>query len=239
MKQNGIYICPTCGHRVHNDKLAAKIRRQPDREYTGHRMHFGTDLADIPFKVAEFLQPARAAGIASDVLVPAFQAGITALSLAALVAFVAIGLKLTWLVPVITAFLAFSVAWFHFLSEHRRSLWNIERIEAVEEQPLPQLHRIELIETRPGNQSAITRYLTLPAGMDAKMMIRIGQALKVPGANFSRPYLCHERKILTQTEYKTLRKLLIDHGLAETMPNNHTRLTPPGRAMFRKFGEIT
>lgn len=239
MKQ--VYVCEHCGRE---NKIP--LHRIPTNAYQGQRANFGSGLPSS-FSLAEYLQPARPAAVDSDVHVPLLQAAVSGFAIGLLSIWPGWYFAWDWLTPMGLAGVTFAGTWLFLLSDHRRALWNIERISGRDIDgdgrigpdpepvaPPPQIHRVEVTEQRPGQFHR--QYFDLPAGIDYDKMKAIATAINLPGGSFSRPYLCATKGLLTQTEYNQLRQRFLAAGMVITS-SNKTELTGSGRAMVKSYLE--
>lgn len=234
---------------VFERRLAAQgVRRVPDRVTDVRRSHFGSDLAETPFRSAEFLQPARAADVASDVVVPVLQAAVTG----AVVGLASIGPVAfwgqSWVWCVAAGGGSFAVTWLLLLKDHRRSLWSIERIEGLVDavlgdEPEPERERpvlgvkLEVKEKREGRKSS---YKIQELGIDEETLRKVARMVS-NGIAFSTSGLSGSGKPLTRAQFEELRSFLIGAGYA-CWVNPKSRaagvdLLATGRALFRRLAE--
>lgn len=226
--------CPYCGRPYGPPSYSPRPLPLPSRHHKVRRAHFGSgNLADVSFSVAEYLQPARSAAVASDVSVPLLQAIVSGL-VAGLVSIApAIIWHWYWYIPVAIGFVAFGVIWFVLLAEHRKLLWYSERIEGTPEVITPDPPRVGVrLEVDEGDGHH--KYARLPIEKDK--LCTIARALK-NGRTFSMGAWTGKGKLLSRREFEDLRSWLIDNRYAYWVDPNNRQLgvnfSNKGRALWR------
>lgn len=189
------------------------------------------------YDIAEFLRPARAAGVGSDVLVPLFQAMVSGLLIGGLSLWPVIRFYWAWYIPLIIGGGAFSVAWFLLLQSHRASLWDKERYTNTAAGPAadPEQIRVKLrIEESPDHY----KFVDLPLAPD---QLRTIAKATVNGRSFSLASWAGRGKLLTRSQFETVRDWLIANDYALWAdPSNHNQgvnFTNKGSAFWRGLAE--
>lgn len=132
-----------------------------------------------------------------------------------------------------------------------RSMWTIEEFgtEEIEESKAsphipPQEIKIELTEPRPGGGTRL-RFLALHTNYDPERLITTDQLTQLATRcilnkeNFSRNTLTRKPRILSQSEYPTLRDEMLRAGLLRNAGgNNEVELSPAGRALLTRYLEM-
>jgi hypothetical protein len=229
--------CPTCG-RAHDQFLRPGLRRIPTDVYTRQRAYFATgDVADIGATFYEHRRPARQATVASDVVVPLLQSGVTAV-LTSLVAIVpAYALNLSWLVVPTAGALAFVLMWARLLADHRRALWDVDRYQSEPERPqeappeAPPAHTTRLAFTL-GNAH---QEVAFPIPPDT--LLKLAKVCHNGVRAFSERELAGAGKLLRgRVEYERVRDVLLDMGWLRWKAADKRQgleWTGPGRAGLR------
>ena len=191
--------------------------------------------------------PARLASLEGDVAVPVLQAIAVGLAvgLALLVGVLLLGGPVAGLegralwawagrVGGVGAVLSLAGAVLLFVAQHRRALWSRETRQGEDldgDAGEPETVRIELYDANKQQ----TRWIDLPVS-DRKLR-EVARAVLWRRRNFSRPALCNEAGILSQTEYHKLAAAMIKRGLLIELPGNQRELTAVGRSILRHFME--
>ncbi len=213
-----------------------KPKRKPTNEYTVRRNHFGSAATD-DYNLAEYLRPARAAGVGSDVAVPLLQAFVSGVVVGLLAIWPTTAFFWAWYIPAIVGGLAFAAAWFALLKSHRASLWDSEKyFHDVPQQPQqPQQMHVKLQIDEDGQH---TKFVDLP--LDPAQLKTIAAAT-INGRSFSLASWAGRGKLLSRSQFETLRDWLLDndYGLWAD-ENNHAAgflFTNKGRAFWRGLVE--
>ena len=194
-------------------------------------------MASQDYGLAEFLRPARAAGVGSDVMVPLLQAAVSGFVIGLLSLWPTIRFFWAWYIPLIIGGVAFAAAWFTLLKSHRQSLWDVERFtnELHQEQPEPAQMYVKLRIDEDGQH---TKFVDLP--LDPAQLQTIARAT-VNGRSFSLASWAGRGKLLSRSQFETLRDWLLDNDYGRWADeNNHAAgfdFTNKGRALWRGLVE--
>lgn len=188
--------------------------------------------------------PAREPNIISDVRVPLLQASITAVVCGFLAAAVGVlfGAPIEWVlrISVFVLALAGAVSWGIILTDNRRLLWSIETATnrdidgdgEIGEPETPVDSTPHVTWVKDGTRQIAIHW---PQSITEKQIRAVARAVLLEGGAFSRPYLCKERKILSQGQFNALSKLWKKRGLARGEGGNRTVITSVGRALLRLY----
>ncbi len=136
------------------------------------------------------------------------------------------------------------VRWLVSEVDARRQLWRVERVtgrdldgdglvgdpdsQAPTQRPGVEVTVIE----KPKRNHARLRYAHL--SVDDSKLKGVARAVLDNGVNFSRPGLCDQAGVLTQSEYNRLAQELEAGGLLVSLPGNRRELTAAGRSLLRR-----
>jgi hypothetical protein len=242
--------CPLCGAPQNwRDLLHAKSgqdaawRPWEKRSYTA----FGLAVEEIVAAGAEYerRRPVRDATLESDVAAPALQALITGVTAGACIG--AVAAVAQWQRPGAIGLAAgtgvLSLTWWALLRDHRRLLWEIERVAGtdlngdghvgdprhVDVHPEPRTTRVEITERRPGH----TRMRFVDVPLSDRELERIAHAVFVQKENFSRRGLSD---IISQEDYAATYNAMLEGGLIAHIGNSN-ELTAAGRNFLRQYLE--
>lgn len=231
------HYCPTCG-RAHDHYQRPGLRRIPTELYTKQRAHLATgDIADMGATVYEHRRPARQANVASDVVVPLLQSGVTAILASLVVIVPTYALNLSWLVVPTAGALAFVIMWARLLADHRNALWDVDRYEKEPERPqMPPQEPPPAYTTR----LAVTlenahQEVTFPIPPDT--LLKLAKVCHNGVRTFSERELAGAGKLLSgRAEYERVRGVLLDMGWLRWKAADRRQgleWTGPGRAGLR------
>jgi hypothetical protein len=222
------HICPTCGQTIG--------RRKPTETYTVRRAQWG-NMPDVDFDVAEYKTPARAAGVGADVTVPLLQSAISGIIAGLLSGWLAF--RFAW--PVFTPFLictiVFALTWIKLLSDHRRSLWNSERIENKTAPAAPEIdtHRVRLEIVEPNGH---LKYVDLPIAIED---LRVMARAIVNGRAFSLSEWAGKGKLLSRNQFEVTRTWILNNDYGDWIDPENRRLgvefNSKGQAFWRGLAE--
>lgn len=217
------HICPNCGQPV--------TRRQPTNQYSVTRAQWG-NAPDVDFSLAEYLTPARAAGVGSDVAVPLLQSAVSGVVTGLLSAWPVFYFGWPWFIPFLVTVAVFAGAWFKLLADHRKSLWNSERIEGQPQTQAPEISQYSVrLEV---NDDGNLKYVDFPIDIDS--LQTMARAI-VNGRSFSIGEWTGKGRLLTRTQFETLRTWLFNNDYADwTNETNHAQgvtFNSKGNAFWR------
>lgn len=220
--------CPYCGRHI--------PQRQPTNLYTVKRASMGAALPD--YDIAEFVTPARAAGVGSDVAVPLWQSAISGLILAVLSVWPVTWFAWSWFIPVAVGGVTWSVTWFLLLREHRRSLWQVETYQQERlAAPAPAAAAIG-VKLQVQEDDTHFRFAELP--IDRGTLGAVARAV-ANGRSFTVAGMTGRGKPLSRSQYETLREWLFSADYARWVDDgNHAsgvEFTAKGRAFWRALAE--
>jgi len=219
------------------DNLPRLITRSPANRYEVRRFHSGVGLAEPHATIEEFLTPARSASIAADVVVPFLQSAVTAIVTAIVSLFPLYILELPLQFSLLAGALAMGMMWLYLLSEHRRSLWSHERFEHEPEPPAARPKEVG-VKLAVNESNGHMRFGHLPIAHDT--LVTMARALE-NGRSFSVSGFTGRGKLLSRSEFETLRDWLLDSDYAQWKDGNNRNLgiefTSRGAAFWRALAE--
>ena len=234
-------VCSRCKRAL---REPVGMVRSADNKYVIDRFYSGAGTAVPRATVEEFLTPARSATVSADVVVPFLQALVTGL-MTTLVAVVPVYfLRLPFQVTLLAGGIALCMTWLYLLADHRKSLWSHERYERDIEQPVaPSL----IDQARPkevkvklavNESTGRMRFGHLP--IDHERLCSMARALK-NGRSFSVSAWSGRGKLLSRSEFETLRDWLLDSNYAQWRDDHNRNLgvefTSRGEAFWRALAE--
>ena len=235
--------CPHCGSALpaQHDARPLDLRRVPDDAGAVRAFAFGGDVASGA-TWQEYRRPARPAAVGSDVVTPALQAFVSGLAAACVAIVPTVLLNLPWLVVPTAGGVAFALSWALLLTEHRRSLWEVETL---------QRDAVDVLEATPAPEPAKTttrlavtlgtnvRERELPLEPDA--LLRLARALAGGQRPFSERELVSGGLLSGRAQYEQTRDALLNMAwLRWRNPNDRRQgveWTAPGRAGLRALAE--
>ena len=231
-------FCPHCGAPVaQHDARPLDLRRVPDDAGAVRAFAFGGDVASGA-TWQEYRRPARPAAVGSDVVTPALQAFVSGLAAACVAIVPTVLLNLPWLVVPTAGGVAFALSWALLLTEHRRSLWEVETYQ----NDAPELPAAEPAKST--TRLAVTlgnvhRERELPLSPDA--LLRLARALAGGQRPFSERELVSANLLSGRAQYEQTRDALLNMAwLRWRNPNDRRQgveWTAPGRAGLRALAE--
>jgi len=193
-------------------------------------------------------KPVRPAKVESDVTVPLLQSIITGITGGIVTGSVAVLVGQGWqslLYGVAGSGVVFGLAWSVILGEHRRALWEIERIIGRDldgddqiGQPIIQREpvRVESIERNVRGGAKRIRYVTLPVGVNDADLERLAEAVLSDDKPFSRRGVAG---VIGPDKFAGISRAFQSGGLAQFTngknASNGIELTPSGRAFLRQY----
>jgi len=233
-----------CGHCRRSLREPVDLVRSADNHYVVERFHSGAGMAVPRATVEEYLTPARAATISADVVVPFLQALLTGLMATAVAGGVVLGLRWQWQIAPLAGGLALCMTWLYLLADHRKSLWSHERYERDLEQPAPaapaERDRPKEVKVKLEVEESTgrIRYGHLP--IDVDRLSAMARALN-NGRSFSVSVWSGRGKLLSRSEFETLRDWLLESDYARWRDDNNRNLgiefTRRGVAFWRGLAE--
>jgi hypothetical protein len=190
-------------------------------------------------------KPQRSASLESDALVPAIQAGLSALvaSIAGGATSAVLDVWRPWPAAGVCGVGALAISWLVLLRDHRGLLWDIERVTGADLdgdghvgqriQVKPDVTRVEVTEHR-RNQTRV-RYCDVP--LSDPELERLAAGVLQRGVSFSRRSLA-DAEILEAERYSDVKDAMMGGGLLRYRGNGkHSglELSPAGRAFLRQY----
>lgn len=231
------HVCDQCG-AVLRDGRPTGLRRVPDREVEVQRFGLGA-AADSGVSLAEFVQPARAATVSADVVVPLLQSLVSGGAAAALTVLPTIYFDLSWLAPLLAFSLAVTGVWLKLLAESRQSLWQVERYQREPvESAAPTTKPTEISVRLAVSDRQSVRYAHLP--IEHEKLKTVARGL-LGGRSFAVSTWCGNGKPLSRSQFETLREWLLSNGYAQWRDGANRQLgidfTARGQALLKGLSE--
>lgn len=225
--------CPHCGAPLapQHDARPLDLRRVPEDAGPVRRFGLGGD-ATTGASWQEYRRPARPASVSSDVIAPALQSLVIAAAASFVAILPAVAFDLSWLVVPTAGAFGFALSWALLLSEHRRSLWEVE---TYQRDPVDAPAAAE--PPRTTTRLAVTlgnvhHERELPVEPDA--LLRLARALAGGQRPFSERELVSAGLLSGRTQYEQTREALLKMGWLRWKNANDRRAgldwTAPGRA---------
>ncbi len=137
------------------------------------------------------------------------------------------------------------LAWIILLGEHRKGLWNVERIvgkdasskadkqtQSAKREPI----RVETLERSKYGHTRGMEYVSLPANVSESDVARLAHAILTDGCKFSRRELAD---VLSSDKFSGVQKAMLQGGLAQFANGRNKSsgvvVTGSGRAFLRYF----
>ncbi len=241
--------CVCCGAPLDWERRLARCGSGDSTAWAGWERRtfsaFGVgSVSAIPAGVEwERRRPVRSAAVESDVVTPVLQSAISGLVIGVVASVVAVvaSVPRPVLIGVGAGSGVLAVTWGVLLGEHRRLLWEVERIigadvdgdgvagdpVTVESDLQPQVTRVEVDERHNGSRRI--RYVDVP--LSDRELERLARAVLERRERFSRRGLSD---LLSQSQYSAVYSAMLDGGLLFDTGNGN-ELTAAGRAFLRQY----
>jgi hypothetical protein len=192
-------------------------------------------------------RPTRAATVASDVLVPVLQSGISGIVsgiLGGAGAGIA-GLPHPVLIGLGAGACGLGLAWVVILREHRQALWEIEKIVGRDLDgdgvvgrlvPKPEPLKVEVTTRDERGRLRQMQWLDLPPSITDETLADLAEAVLLNGRDFSRRKL--PDGLLSPDDYGAIKDAMLQGGLLRYKGKGEqagVELTGAGRAFLRQF----
>jgi hypothetical protein len=183
----------------------------------------------------DYVSPARAASVASDVLVPLLQAAVTGVIAGLIGLLVILATGWAWWLPLVIALVTFALIWLRLMQEHNEHLW-IKEWHEQQAAPPAEIHHITRLTVQVDGGRMVETEIDLPHDV----MLKIARGVVNAGRPFSeREWSGQGRLLSSPAEFRALRDKLLDMDFLRWKDDQRRNLgvewTPEGWAMLQQL----
>lgn len=189
------------------------------------------------------IQPARAASVESDVIVPLCQSLTTGAAVLVPAIGAAVWLEWSWYAPLVISGGTVTMTWLLLLGAHRKLLWIVETISQLGEEDAPAEPKsaaiqLEVKHTEPSGRIGRMQFIDLPKKVTQKMLIEWSKSVTNDTGSIAQDAWCGKGKLFSKPVYIDFIAAMNDAGILALKGADKSqgyRLTTGGRHSLKRM----